>query len=372
MVSLTRRTFLAISLGVLGATAGYLFFGRPSGGGSPEIKVEEVVGGLVVPWSISFINEHEAIVTERVGRVDLLDVSSGRMEVVGTVPVAHEGEAGLLGSAVVRLGRAMRVVLYYTYSRDGRLFNRLSTFDESLSDEQVLIDGIPGAVVHNGGRVRVGPDGRLYATTGDARVPELSQSLSSLAGKILRIAPDGSVPDDNPFPGLPIYSLGHRNPQGIDWHPVTKLLYATEHGPSGEFLQFAHDEVNLIVPGGNYGWPHVIGTGGGGKYIDPIIESGLETWAPSGCSFYSGRWNEEWRNDLLFATLRGEHLHRLTLDEDGRTVVRTEKYLSGTYGRLRDVVEGPDGSIYLLTSNRDGRGSPRPNDDRILRISWRR
>jgi glucose/arabinose dehydrogenase len=188
---------------------------------------------------------------------------------------------------------------------------------------------------------------------GDAAQPPLAQRRDSPAGKILRSNPDGSVPGDNPFPGSPVYSLGPRNPQGIAWDRAGRL-FAAEHGPSG------HDEINLIQPGRNYGWPAVRGTGGGDRHVDPILESGSDTWAPSGIAFLGG--------DLFVAGLRGRRLVRVTFSADGLQVTRVERLLAGAYGRLRDVVAGPDGALYVTTSNRDGRGSPGPSDDRVLRV----
>ncbi|MCS7142666.1 MAG: PQQ-dependent sugar dehydrogenase [Aigarchaeota archaeon] len=374
MSGLSRRKLLLLSISIISGYLAYVILREnvPSGGRGPDIMtIDEIIGNLDTPWSISFISDDEAIVTERFGRVSVLDTSTGRLDVLGEVQANEIGEGGLLGSAVRRTRGGIEIFLYYTYRRGGSILNRVSKFDTKLRDETILLDEIPGAGIHNGGRLKIGPDDRLYVTTGDAGRPELAQSVSSLAGKILRLNPDGSVPNDNPFRGSPVYSLGHRNPQGIDWHPVTKRLYSTEHGPTGERLQFAHDEINLITPGGNYGWPEVIGRGNVRDYIDPIWESGSETWAPSGCTFYSGSQNPEWRNNFIFAALRGAHLQRLVLSGDGVTVVQSERLLRGDFGRLRDVVEGPDGSLYVLTSNRDGRGSPRSNDDKVLRISWR-
>lgn len=336
-----------------------------------EIVVETVVEGLEIPWSISFLNGSEAIVTERPGRVRLLDLSTGRAELLGTVDVAHVGEGGLLGCEV--LPRGPKLILYRTATVQQRLTNSILLYDDlTLRDHAVLVDNIEGASVHNGGRVKAGPDGNVYATTGDAARPELSQRPDSLAGKILRLRPDGTPPPDNPSPNSLVYSMGHRNPQGIAWSPRRGRLFSTEHGPTGEFGRFAHDEVNLIVPGGNYGWPHVIGAGRDPRYVDPVLDSGSTTWAPSGCAFYSGTELEQFKDSLFFAALRGEALHRVALDEEERTVVLHEVLLSGTLGRLRDVAQAPDGSLYLLTSNRDGRGRPRQGDDRVVAIRNRR
>jgi glucose/arabinose dehydrogenase len=339
--------------------------------GIRSIEVRDLVTGLEIPWSIAFISESEALVTERPGRVRLVDLNTGRSQILGTVEVAHVGEGGLLGCELLRPGP--RILLYRTVMRGVSLANVLTVYDDlTLRDGIDVLGPVEGASVHDGGRVRLGPDGNVYVTTGDARRPELSQRLDSLAGKILRIRPDGNVPNDNPFPGSKIYSLGHRNPQGIAWSPRHKRLFATEHGPTGEFGAFAHDELNLIVPGGNYGWPHVIGRAGDPRYIDPVLESGAETWAPSGCDFCTSSDLHELKGCLLFAALRGTALHAVRFDEEEMRPVEHFRLLQGTYGRLRDVRQGPDGSLYVLTSNRDGRGAPRPGDDRVLVIGSRR
>lgn len=334
----------------------------------PAVPVTVVARGLEVPWGIAFAPDGRAFVTERPGRIRLLRAGRLEPDPVATLPVAHAGEGGLLGVALhPQFPRHPYVYVYYTYAAQG-LRNRIERLREQggrLVRDRVILDGIPGARIHDGGRIAFGPDGMLYVGTGDAAERQLAQNPSSLGGKILRLTPDGGVPPDNPFPGSPVYSLGHRNVQGLAWHPSTRRLYATEHGPSGE-LGFAHDEVNLIRPGGNYGWPEVLcGQGGRPGFIEAIACSGEETWAPSGATFVS---RGAWAGALLVATLRGAHLRLFTLSEDGTRVLRATRVLEG-FGRLRDVVEGPDGALYVLTSNRDGRGFPAPDDDRILRIT---
>jgi glucose/arabinose dehydrogenase len=372
-----RRKFI-VALAAGGLAAAFLILTRSRE--SPEqkgqrdigsIEVRDLVTGLEILWSIAFVSESEALVTERPGRVRLIDLNTGRSQILGTVEVAHVGEGGLLGCELLRPGP--RILLYRTVMRGGSLANVLTVYDDlTLRDGVDVLGPVEGASVHDGGRVRLGPDGNVYVTTGDARRPELSQRLDSLAGKILRIRPDGNVPSDNPFPGSPVYSLGHRNPQGITWSPKHGRLFATEHGPTGEFGAFARDELNLIVPGGNYGWPHVIGRAGDPRYIDPVLESGDETWAPSGCDFCTSSDLPELKGCLLFAALRGTALHAVRFDEEEMRPVEHFRLLQGTYGRLRDVRQGPDGSLYVLTSNRDGRGAPRPGDDRVLVIGSRR
>jgi glucose/arabinose dehydrogenase len=236
-----------------------------------------------------------------------------------------------------------------------------------LSDELILVDHIPGATIHDGGRIKFGPDEKLYITTGDASNADSAQDLKSLSGKILRINPDGTIPSDNPFKDSPIFSYGHRNPQGLDWDPVTGKLVISEHGPSGE-RGFAHDEINVVEAGKNYGWPKVVGEEQKPEYVNPTLQTGAETWAPSGATFYDSNKIPEWKNKYFVATLRGSHLRMLELDLQSNQVISSEALFSNTYGRLRDAVVGPDGYLYLLTSNRDGRGTPTENDDRILKI----
>jgi glucose/arabinose dehydrogenase len=340
------------------------------------VRVETVATGLEVPWEVAFAPDGRLFLTERPGRVrvvvdgELLSEPAAVIEDVTAV-----GEGGLLGLALDPDFAVNRAVYVYVTTRAGggvlhNVVRRYTERGNRLVDPVVVIDGIPGASLHDGGRIAFGPDGKLYVTTGDARNPALAQNLDSLAGKILRIDPDGSVSAGNPFPGSPIWSYGHRNPQGLAWTPDGRL-YATEHGPSGDLGLMAHDEVNLIEPGRNYGWPQMAGTilaGTPGDYVPPVIESGQETWAPSGCTVVSADRFPQWRGNLLFAGLRSRTLWRLELASDGRQAVALEPLFAGEYGRLRAVAEAPDGTIYLLTSNRDGRGNPGPGDDRLLRI----
>jgi glucose/arabinose dehydrogenase len=236
-------------------------------------------------------------------------------------------------------------------------------------EETILLDGIAGSEQHDGGRVKFGPDGKLYVTTGDGEVDTRAQDTGNLNGKVLRINADGSVPNDNPIPNSPIWSYGHRNVQGIAWHPDTGALYATEHGPSNLFPDCCHDELNLITAGGNYGWPTVRGIAGDQRFTDPVLESGrVETWAPSGAAFAMRP--GPLRGSLIFAALRGQHLHRVVFGADGR-VAFEERLLVNQYGRLRDVYEIASGELLVLTSNRDGRGLASADDDRVLLVTLR-
>jgi glucose/arabinose dehydrogenase len=342
----------------------------------PNVEVEVVMGGLQTPWAIAFAPDGRIFITERPGRIRI--VRDGRLQKEPWMEIdAYEvSEAGLLGLALhPAFGQERFVYAAYTY-RDsgGRLKNRLARLRDDPAAgkgamDKILLDGIAGNNNHNGGRVRFGPDGKLYWTMGDAQDTGTSQDLSSLNGKILRLNPDGTIPSDNPFPKSPVYSYGHRNPQGLAWQPKTARLYATEHGPSG-FQGCCLDEVNYIEPGRNYGWPAIRGDQTQTNMVVPVLHSGRgETWAPSGATFVT---RGQWTGSLLFTGLRGQALYRAVLDDkDPRRVVSFDRLFVHQFGRLRDVAEGPDGSLYLLTSNHDGRGRPGPNDDRVLRLVFK-
>jgi len=333
-------------------------------------QVETVAEDLEVPWAIAFSPDGRIFVTERVGKLRVIEDGVLNPEPVKIFDVGF-GEGGLLGIALdPNFEENHYLYLYYTYNNFLSTFNKVARFTESdnkLSEEKILLDKIPGASYHDGGRIKFGPDGKLYITTGEAGIVANAQDLNSLGGKILRINSNGSIPNDNPFPNSPVYSLGHRNPQGLDWDPITGKLVISEHGPSGE-RGFAHDEVNVIESGKNYGWPEVIGDETDPKYQSPLLHTGTETWAPSGAVFYNSKNIPEWENKYFIATLRGSHLRMLDLELEENKVLSSKALFAGEFGRLRDASIGPDGNLYLLTSNRDGRGSPAPNDDRILRV----
>ncbi len=353
-----------------------------------SFRVETWVAGLEIPWEIAFTPGETAFVTERPGRVRV--VEGGRLlpEPALTLPVRIGGEGGLLGLALhPSFGAEPFVYLYYTYAAGGQARNRISRFHAvraggsyRLEGETVLLEGIPGANNHDGGRLKFGPDGMLYATTGDAQQVRLSADLGSPAGKILRLAPDGSIPADNPFPGSPVWAWGLRNPQGLAWDEAGRL-YASVHGPSGEVGLCCHDEVDLVEKGAFYGWPFraglvaafnpaALGVAEPPPRVEPIAESGNDTWAPSGIAYVKADYpsTADPAASLLVATLRGVHLRRLRIDpQDPRHALSQEAALTG-FGRLREVVVGPGGCFYVLTSNRDGRGSPAPEDDRVLRL----
>lgn len=323
-----------------------------------EYKVEVIGEGLEIPWEILPLPDGRILVTERPGRIVLLGVG----EIYRVQGVEHTGEAGLLGiDKSPDFAFDNHIFLHYTYRSGNQLLNRVSRFvlkDETLIDETYILDKIPGARFHNGGRIKFGPDGKLYITTGDAQEPSLSQNLDSIAGKILRINADGTIPEDNPIDGSPVFAYGLRNPQGMSWHTVSGDLFVSDHGPSSQ------DEVNHILPGKNYGWPNVTCTESAEGYEDPVVCYSEYTLAPSGAAFLP--WDNLEESPLYVAGLRGNMIMRLDLDDEGNLIRQEQMFTE--FGRIRTIVYF-DGSFYVATNNRDGRGVPKENDDKIIKIT---
>jgi glucose/arabinose dehydrogenase len=323
-----------------------------------------IAEGLDTPWAIAFLPSGEMLVTERKGTVRLIDKSVKLQDApVATIEKVKEaGEGGLLGIALhPDFENNNFVYLYYTYSGEEDSLNRVVRMKYSngvLGDEQIIVDAIPGNSNHNGGRIKFGPDKFLYITTGDAENPSQAQDTNTLGGKILRVTNEGKPAPGNSFNNL-VYSYGHRNPQGIAWDSNNQL-WETEHGPSGGSLGTGNDEVNFIEPGKNYGWPEIQGEQTKDGMITPVKNSTPSVaWAPGDLAIVG--------DTLYFGGLRSQALYRSKID-NGR--LRTvEELLKGRYGRIREVILGPDNMLYISTSNKDGRGVPGKIDDRIIRIN---
>lgn len=339
---------LLFSLAGCGGGSGSVSVG---GGGTttPTPSGPQVLAtGLQAPWSVG-LHGSTPLISER-GTARILAVSeTGSTSAIATIAGASgTGEGGLLGIAV----RDGYLYAYFTAGAENRIERYPLTgqgVNARLGAAQLLLSGIPSRSNHNGGRLAFGPDGMLYASTGDAGVGSRSQDLNSLAGKILRMTPDGKVPTTNPFAGSYVYSYGHRNVQGLAW-AADGSMYASEFGEN------TWDELNLIKAGGNYGWPDVEGKAGNAKYIDPLQQWPTSEASPSGIAISGG--------NLYIANLRGERLRKIPLSAPGTS---SEFYVK-EYGRLRDVIAAPGDRLYLLTNNTDGRGTPKPNDDRLLSL----
>lgn len=365
--------YVAILLGVILVMGSVLLFALPTPeeprsepavnepSTSAKAALTEIVAeGLEIPWDIAFLPNGGVLVTERTGHVVevLKDGTQSEIRVEG---VHQGGEGGLLGIVLHPAFETNRFVYLYMSAPGtaGETQNRVVryTFESGeLLEDKVIITDIPGAVYHDGGRMEFGPDGMLYITTGDATRPAIAQGLSSLGGKVLRLTPDGEPAPGNPF-GTRVYSYGHRNPQGLAWDSTGKL-WETEHGRSG--ITSGLDEINLIEAGKNYGWPESEGDSVEAGTVAPARHSGTsDTWAPASLAYLNG--------SLFFGGLRGEALYEAVLN--GSQVVELKEHFKGQFGRIRTVRVGPDGMLYLTTSNTDGRGSPQNGDDKIIRVN---
>jgi aldose sugar dehydrogenase len=338
-----------------------------------HFDVQVVARNLESVWSMAFTPDGRMFVSERPGRIRVIARDQLIAEPWATIPV-HESaaaniESGLMGLAIdPQFERSRRVYVCYTVSENGQpRWNRIAVLTEKNgagADLTVLLDRIPAGLYHNGCRLKFGPDGKLFATTGDAagdrRSGTLAQDLGSLAGKVLRLNADGSIPADNPFPNSYVWSLGHRNSQGMAFQPGTGRLYITEHGTGDG----GNNELNLIERGKNYGWPVAIGVEPHDRFVGPIL---VQPDAPAGATFVTGDRYPNLRGSLLIASIGGQRLLRVAT-VGANTQTAPEILIDKTYGRLRDVIQGPDGFLYIATSNRDGRGQPAADDDRVLRL----
>ena len=343
----------------------------PDAAAPVPMRVEVVASDLRVVWSMVFAPDGRMLFAERPGRVRVIENGRLRPEPLLSLPdVDATGKLGLMGLALhPRFADTRWLYAAYSYCVEGGQRVRVVRYREAgnaLAERQVIIEGIPAATNHAGCRIKFGPDGKLYITTGDADKPPLAQSLESLAGKTLRLNEDGTVPQDNPFSDpatgrpSPVWSYGHRNAQGLDWQPGTGLLFQSEHGPNGG------DEINVVEKGKNYGWPTVHH-----RLSGPDMESPLAEYTPSigpgSGTFYRGTAFLRLRNSFLVGCLRGESILSLVLD--GRRVMIQERLLEKQHGRIREVAEAPDGTIYFSTSQHDPpEGKPRPGYDQILRL----
>ena len=345
----------------------------------PRFRIETVTMKLAVPWGVAFGPDGGLYLTERAGRVQRVATDADRTEAVAdrTDRVAARGDAGLLGLAFHPEDPDLAYT-YQTYRGDAGLTNRVvcHRVSEGFARESVVLDGIPGGRVHNGGRIATSPDGALYVATGDAGDPERAGDRDSLAGTVLRLTADGASHPDNPFGGA-VFTYGHRNPQGFAWRDGT--LFGTDSGaraatgasdaeePASDATDRAAsnvaDEVNDLRAGRDYGWPRARGPTG--KSADPLVAY-ASTLGLGGAAVYRGP-IDDWRGDLFVAALADTHLRRIRVEDGG--VTQQERLLDGKYGRLRTVFTGPEGHLYVTTSNRDGRDdAAAPQDDRVLRI----
>ena len=346
----------------------------------PKFRVETVAANLEIVWSIVFAPDGRMFFTERPGRVRVFEKGKLRHAPFFTVPdVEPSGESGLMGMTLhPQFAENHFLYLAYAYQDDGNKQVKVVRYRETsnaLTDAKMIIEKIPAARFHAGTRLRFGPEGKLYITTGDALNQSQAQDLKSIGGKTLRLNDDGSIPADNPFVNQKnarpeIWTYGHRNAQGMDFQPETDLMFQTEHGPSGIdgatlFKRTGGDEVNIVEKGKNYGWAKISHGMKREGMETPLVEYSPAV-APASGMFYRGKLFPEFYGNFFFGALRGEAIIRLVLDK--RIVISQERLFEKTYGRIREVTEAPDGSIYFSTSNRDGRGTPAKDDDRILRL----
>lgn len=333
-----------------------------------HLKVEVFIKNLQVPWGMAFLPNGDFIFCQRDGQIDLLKNQAADYNLI-MFRTVQTSEGGLLGLAIDPDFINNHYIYIYETVIGYNQVVRLKFENDLLSQDLIILTGIPAANNHDGGALKFGPDGYLYLGTGDAQVPALAQDTTSLAGKILRIDRDGNAAPGNPFNSR-IWTYGHRNVQGFDWNKQGKMI-ATEHGPSGELGWCCHDEINLILPGKNYGWPIAIGGTETDSLTPAIYQTGFEVWAPSGCTFIKGKEWGAWEGDFIFCALRGQRLVRFDMNATGDNVLNRQDTLVGNFQRLRNIIQAPDGSL-LFSSSNIGTASPPPlvGDDKIYRISF--
>lgn len=351
----------------------------------PGIEVTPYATGMEIIWSLEFAPDGRLFVAERAGRIRVVD-ASGQLEAKPWLSIANitsRFEDGLLGLTLdPDFSEQAWVYVYYATEKNGVIVNRVSRFREDSGHggtEQVLLDDIPSGRIHNGGRLRFGPDGMLYVATGDTFEAMRAQNLNDTGGSILRITREGQVPAENPFAGNPIWAYGLRSPHGLSFRPSDGTLFAADNGPSTEWpAQFirARDELNLIDKGANYGWPIVVGAPGMAQFADPLLAWAPRSVPPGDLMFYNADAMPELRGDLLLSSLAAQALLRIRFEDDSdpNRVTSIERWFNdggangAVYGRLRGMTVGPDGAIYVGTGNHDGRAALRDGDDQVLRI----
>jgi glucose/arabinose dehydrogenase len=340
--------------------------------GTVAVKTEVVASGLEVPWGVGFLPGGSILLTERPGRIRLIENGALLPDPVATIAIGPGDEAGLLGLELhPDFARNRQFYVYVTVASGAETENRverwvLAADSRSATKDRDVFSRIPASKFHDGGRIRFGPDKMLYIGSGDARNPPNSQDRSSPSGKILRVTPDGDVPSDNPFAGSPVFLLGVRNTQGFDWRDDA-TLYVTDHGPSGELGRSNYDEVSVAKAGDNLGWPDSYKCEERQGMVSPSITFATAT-PPGGAAIYRGDAIAEWRGDLIIGTLGSKHLHRVRFKAGSAEVELHEVYFANTHGRLREVRMGPDGHLYVTTSNCDGRGTCGAQKDQLLRV----
>ncbi|HZH71190.1 MAG TPA: PQQ-dependent sugar dehydrogenase [Mariniphaga sp.] len=346
--------------------------------GTISVKAETVVDGLEVPWGIAFLPNGDMLVTERPGRIRMVKNYAENPELikqpVATISTANTSEGGLLGIAIHPDFISNRLFyIYVTVDQGNDTYNqveqwRLAKDGTTAEQVKVIFDNIQASRNHNGGRVAFGPDNMLYVGTGDASSPSLSQDPESPNGKLLRITPDGEIPEDNPISGNPMYLMGIRNTQGWAWPDPDDAseLWFTDHGPSGERMRFGHDEMSIARAGDNLGWPDIYRCETKNGMITPSIVW-KDAAPPGGAAIYTGDAIPEWKGSFLIGTLGSSHLQRIVIEN--QKVTTNEVYFKDDFGRIREVIQGPDGHLYITTSNCDGRGNCQTQKDVILRIS---